>query len=136
MSGEFIDTNVLIYAYDQSVRRKYDLAIELVARLDRFQAGFISIQVLTEFYWGGIKKLRLPPAQVEEIISSFDRWKIHRPTHADLIRASQLHRSHQISWWDALIVTSALQLDCTTLWTEDLQDGRKFESLTVRNPFA
>src|SRR5262249_31126157 len=129
MSGEFVDTNVLIYAYDQAVRRKYDLAIELVARLDRHQRGSISIQVLTEFYWGAIKKLRLPPADVEEILCSFERWKIHCPSHADLIRASKLLRRYQISWWDALIVNSALELECSTLWTEDLQDGQKIESL-------
>jgi predicted nucleic acid-binding protein len=136
MSGEFVDTNVLLYAYDRGAGRKQSLAIELLTRLDQLSGGFISTQVLVEFYSAGTRKQRMQPAEAEDIISSFSRWNIHSPVHADLIRASRLHREHQISLWDALIVTSALEMGCTSLWTEDLQDGQKFESLTVRNPFA
>jgi predicted nucleic acid-binding protein len=60
---------------------------------------------------------------------------LHRPDHADLIRASQLHRRYKISWWDALMVNSALELGCGILWTEDLRHGQRIGSLTVRNPF-
>jgi predicted nucleic acid-binding protein len=136
MSGEFVDTNVLLYAYDRGAGRKQSLAIDLLARLDRPSRGFTSTQVLIEFYSAGTRKQGMQPDEAEEIISSFSRWNIHRPTHADLIRASQLHGHHQVSWWNALIVTSAIELGCSTLWTEDLRDGRQYGPVTVRNPFA
>jgi predicted nucleic acid-binding protein len=42
----------------------------------------------------------------------------------------------KLSFWDGLIVESARTAQCTVLYTEDLQNGRTFDGLTVRNPFA
>ena len=54
----------------------------------------------------------------------------------DILRAAGLQREFQISWWDALILNSAIELGCSTLWTEDLNHGQRYSTLTVRNPFA
>jgi predicted nucleic acid-binding protein len=73
--------------------------------------------------------------EAEEIIRDFGVWTIHRPGHSDLLKASQLHRGHLLSSWDALVVNSAVELGCPVLWTEDLNHEQRFGSLTVRNPF-
>ena len=53
----------------------------------------------------------------------------------DVLGATDVHGLHQISFWDALLVHPARHVGCTTLLTEDLQDGRRFDGLVVRNPF-
>jgi predicted nucleic acid-binding protein len=60
---------------------------------------------------------------------------IHRPAHADLLKAAQLERRYRPGWWNALIPASAIELGCAVLWTEDPSDGRRLGPLTVRNPF-
>ena len=135
MSAEFIDTNVLIYAHDGGAGRKHSQAVELLVRLLEEGAGALSLQVLSEFYSAATRKLGIKSSEAEEVIRDLAGWTIHRPGHADLLKSAQLHRRHKIAWRDALIVNSAVELGCTLLWTEDLADGRRYGSVTVRNPF-
>jgi predicted nucleic acid-binding protein len=94
------------------------------------------MQVLVEFYSVATSKLRMNAGAVMEIIENWNGWMmIHRPEPADIARSARLQRRYQISWFDSLIINSALQLGCSTLWTEDLNHGQKYESVTVRNPF-
>jgi predicted nucleic acid-binding protein len=135
MSVEFIDTNVLIYAHDGGAGAKHTQAVELLTRLFEEERGALSIQVLSEFYSAATGKLGVNSHEAEEIIRDLSGWTIHRPGHADLLKAAHLHRRHKISWWDALIVNSAIELGCTVLWTEDLSDRQRYGSVTIQNPF-
>jgi predicted nucleic acid-binding protein len=136
MSVEFVDTNVFVYAHESGAGAKHQQAVELLARLFEEQSGAVSIQVLTEFYVTATKKLGMKSREAEETISDLGSWTIHRPNHADVLRACKMHRDHKLSWWDALIVTSATELGCTVLWSEDLAAGQRFGNTTVRNPFV
>ena len=136
MSAEFVDTNILVYAHDESAGRKHSKAVELMERLVEARIGALSIQVLAEFYSVVTRKGRLTGESAEEKVSALGGWLIHSPRHGDLIRSAQLQRRFQINWRDALIVNSALELGCSILWTEDLQHGQSFSTLTARNPFA
>jgi predicted nucleic acid-binding protein len=107
MSVEFVDTNVFVYAHDGGAGVKHTRSVEALGQ-----------------------SFRKPSRRDEQ-----SGWTLHRPSHADLIRAAQLHRRHKISWWDALIITSAIQLECDLLWSEDLSDGQRYETVTIRNPF-
>ena len=99
-------------------------------------AGAISIQVLAEFYAAATKKLGIASQEAEEILADLGGWIIHRPGHADLLRAVRFQRRCKMSWWDALVVNSAVELGCGVLWSEDLADGQRYGSMTVRNPFV
>jgi predicted nucleic acid-binding protein len=136
MSVEFVDTNVLVYAHDPEMGSKQSVAIELMARLADSGAGAVSIQVLIEFYSAATKKLHMGIEEVVGVVQNLRLWTIHRPDHADILRAAALQRQFQISWFDSLILNSALELGCSTLWTEDFNHGQRYSSLTVRNPFA
>jgi predicted nucleic acid-binding protein len=46
-----------------------------------------------------------------------------------------LQRKYKIQWWDALILNSAIEMGCSILWTEDFNNGQRYESVTARNPF-
>jgi len=135
MSAEFVDTNIFVYAHDAADAKKHTVATELLTRLFEEGTGAISTQVLIEFYAAATRKMGIPHAEAQEIITDLGGWLIHRPSHADLIRASKLARRSKLNWFDALIVASAIELGCGTLWSEDLHDGQRFGKLTIRNPF-
>src|SRR4051794_26262575 len=137
MSVEFVDTNVLMYAQSTGAGRKYRQAVELIARLGEESSAAISIQVLIEFFSVATKKLRISSPDAEAVMREWSSWMtIHRPDPTDILRAAGLQREFQISWWDALILNSAIELGCSTLWTEDLNHGQRYSTLTARNPFA
>ena len=135
MSAEFVDTNIFIYAHDGGAGAKHEKSVALLRRLFENGTGALSIQVLAEFYAAATKKLRMTAEEVEDVLHDLEDWTLHRATLADLLSASRLHRRHKISWWDALIVNSAIELGCKVLWSEDMADGQKFGTLMVRNPF-
>jgi predicted nucleic acid-binding protein len=135
MSVEFVDTNILIYAHDGGAGAKYKTSVELLTRLFEEGCGASSIQVLAEFYSAATRKLGMKSADAEEAIADLGGWTIHRPAHADLLRAARLQRRYSIAWWDALIVNSAVELGSDVLWSEDLSHGQRYEAVTVRNPF-
>jgi predicted nucleic acid-binding protein len=135
MSVEFVDTNVLVYAHDGAAGNKYSQSVGLVTRLTRQASGALSIQVFVEFYAAATKKLAMTSLEAEEAIKGLGRWTIHCPGHADVLRACRLHRSYKVSWWDAMILNSAMETGCDILWSEDLNDGQRYGTVTVRNPF-
>lgn len=137
MSGrEFIDTNVLIYADDARDPRKQDRARDLIRRLLRERRGVLSLQVLQEYFAAATRKLGLSSEDARprvELYSRLDVVTLHPP---DLLAAIDLHRLHNLSIWDGLVVRAALNGSCTTLHTEDMQPGYTIEQLTISNPFA
>jgi predicted nucleic acid-binding protein len=136
MSVEFIDTNVLVYAHDGGAGAKHARSVDLLTRLFEETAGALSIQVLSEFYAVATKKLGMESDEAEAVLQDLSGWIIHRPEHADLLRAARLQRRYQIGWWDALVVNSANELGCSILWSEDLHHTQRYGAVEVRNPFA
>jgi predicted nucleic acid-binding protein len=134
MIAEFLDTNVLVYAYDSRAGSKHASAISLLQRLFGAGSAALSVQILVEFYAaatkGGMKAQR-----AGEIISDLRICALHRTDHADVVRAIELARRYKISWWDALVVNSANELGCEVLWSEDMNHGQRYGGVTVRNPF-
>lgn len=133
---EFVDTNVLIYAHDARDQRKRACAQELLLRLFRERRGVVSVQVLQEFFAAATRKLGMPSEVARLNVSSYARFDVVTLSVPDVIAAIDLHRLHHFSIWDALIVRAALNGACTTLYSEDMQDGRTIDALAVRDPFA
>ena len=137
MSGrEFLDTNVLVYAHDARDSRKRARAQDLVLRLFNERRGVLSIQVLQEFFAVATRKLGMPSEAARAHVSTYARFDVVSLSVPDLIAAIDLQRLHHFSIWDALIIRAALNGACTTVHSEDMQDGRTIEALMVRNPFA
>ena len=135
-ANEFVDTNILVYAFDLSAGPKREIALGLIERLARERTGCASVQVLQEFYVTVTKKLSMPPDEAARQIERLGYWNIHRPGVADVLAACRTHREHPVSFRDAMVVESANRLGCRVLWSEDLSDGRQWGNATVRNPFA
>ncbi|HEY6390537.1 MAG TPA: PIN domain-containing protein [Bryobacteraceae bacterium] len=136
MNGrEFVDTNVLVYAFDRTAGKKREIAVALLARLWSDRIGCLSLQVLQEFYVTATKKLKMGPAEALAQIDRFGKWTVHRPEISDVLVAIHLHREKKIPFWDAMILRSAMSSGCDLLWSEDLSDGQRWDGVTVRNPF-
>jgi predicted nucleic acid-binding protein len=126
----FFDSNILIYAYSTDRRRQR--AIEAVA-----EGGKISAQVLNEFTNVLRNKQKQDWPVIELAIVSVRRQfpdvaALTAETHA---AALALARDHSIAFYDALIVASAVEAGCDTLYSEDMQHGRSIGGLTIVNPF-
>jgi len=138
MSRQFLDTNVLLYAYDASAGERHERAAQLVLRLARTHHAAISVQVMQEFYVNAVAKIAEPMAPDDALarLSAFGRWYVYSPLPGDVTEAARLAQRHQLSFWDAMVVHSAGQLGCGVLWTEDLNPGQTIGGVTIRNPFA
>ena len=127
----FIDTNVLIYGQEAGAKSE-------TARQVILAGGVISVQVLNEFAAVLRRKFGLEWAAIADLLADI-RTALGpvRPIGVEIhTSAVALARSHGFSFYDALIVASALDAGCETLLTEDLQDGRRVNGLTIVNPFA
>lgn len=132
----FLDTNVLVYAFDPADPRKRSIA-DAITSGERGERLVISTQVLLEFYAVVTRKLSppLPPEQAEARIAELAQLPTV-PTDAALVQAG-VALSHRagLSIWDALIVAAAQAGRCTRLLTEDLDHGRTLGSVSVESPF-
>ena len=135
---EFVDTNILLYAYDAAAGERHDRATALVDRLWRERRGAVSVQVLQEFYVNATRKVAktIDTEVAVDMLKSLMRWRVHSPLPDDVIAAAMLSSRYQLSFWDAMIVRSAAELRCDTLWTEDLNEGQVIEGVRLSNPFA
>jgi predicted nucleic acid-binding protein len=133
----FIDTNVLVYAYQEDAGAKRELAASTLNELWDNGKGALSTQVLQEFYWVATHKLKPPMAHPEarDLIAQYSEWCTTNSDLQLLVSASVLAENHSFSWWDALIIEAALRSGATTLLSEDMQDGRRIGRLTIENPF-
>lgn len=135
---QFVDTNVLIYAHDRSAGLKHEQAKALLRDLWDSRRGCLSVQVLQEFYVNVTQKVTQPLTSevASQIISELGVWRVHRPGVEDVLDAIRIQNRYQISFWDAMIVASALQLGCQIIWSEDLNPGQLYDQAVVTNPFV
>ena len=132
----FVDTNILIYAHDVDAGVKRERAATKLRELWDSGTGRLSVQVLQEFYVNATQKLSTPVARstAREVIKAYGVW-IHHPTTVETItRATELSELVRISFWDALILASAEEVDAEELLSEDLNDGQAIAGIKIVNP--
>ena len=127
----FLDSNVLVYLVGEEGVKK--AKVKSLANPDLF----ISTQVVAENVNACLRKLKLGKDLAFEhgkkLLSSF---KVLGITTEVIDSAFMLSKKYQLSWWDSLIVSTALKNQCTTIYSEDMQDGLVIEqTLTIKNPF-
>ena len=132
----FFDTNILVYAVDEDEPRKLAVAGRLVEEHLVLGGGMISAQVLREFY-ASSRRLKRPISdeRAREMVSYFSTFNTLAEDSRMVIQAIRLSQEYVLSFWDALIVESALVGGADRLLTEDLQHGQEIERLRIENPF-
>ena len=133
----FVDTNVLVYAYDRAAGVKRDLARNLLEILWNEGRGVLSTQVLQEFYVNVRRKARPPVSQDEAraLVSDYLAWGPIANDGAAVLEAIDVGHRFRISFWDALVVVAARKADASLLYSEDLNHGQIYGSIRVHNPF-
>ena len=133
----FVDTNVLVYAYDHDSGGKHEVAERLLRDLWPEKAGVLSPQVLQEFYVTVTRKITLPLAKeaARRIVNLYAAWCVEISA-ADILAAFQIEDQAQISFWNALIVASARRAGAERIVSEDLNAGQTIAGIRIENPFA
>jgi predicted nucleic acid-binding protein len=133
----FIDTNILIYAYDDRDIEKQQIARELLRDTVADGQAVISTQVVQEFCNVVLKKFSKTdlPGLRKVIDKTFGLSLEHTPDEAFYNRALLLFEKNSISFYDVLIVQAAIDLRCDVLYSEDLQTERTIEGVAIVNPF-
>jgi len=134
----FLDTNIIVYAFDQSFPGKARIAQRLVADGAADKQAIISYQVVQEFINVALRGFRvtLPKAELESFVLTALFPMMAIPSSPSLIvEGLRLQGTNQLAWYDSLIVAAALQGGCEILYSEDMQHGRRFGDLVIQNPF-
>jgi len=133
----FVDTNILVYAHDISAGAKHERARDLVASLWQDETGCLSLQVMQEFYVSITQKVAHPidPSNAQKIIRDLSYWRVHEPKVDDVLAAIELQQRYRLSFWDAMILQNAVQLECNLIWSEDLNPGQVYAGVALVNPF-
>jgi predicted nucleic acid-binding protein len=132
----FFDTNVLLYMYSTADSAKQVRAKELFRSYAPDGRLLLSTQVVQEFYVAGLRKLGLPRRALHEAVAAmleFPHIVIVGPAH--ILSAMSIEERYQISFWDALIVAAAESCGSQVVFTEDLNHGQQYGTVTARNPF-
>ena len=133
--ADFIDTNIFVYTDDNHTPRKREQALDLVAEQRRQQTGTVSVQVLQEYFTTATSKLGVDPLVARRKTELIAEFKLVVPQREDVLGAIDLSRLYGFSFWDSMILRSALTSGCSRLFTEDLQQGQRIETLEIVNPF-
>jgi predicted nucleic acid-binding protein len=128
----FFDTNVLLYLFSEDTT-KSDRAEELVAN-----GGVINVQVLNEFAAVASRKLGMSWSEIRDVLTPIRTiCEVEPLTIETHDRGIEIAERYGLSFYDAMILASALSAGCKILYSEDLQDGQVIDrQLRIRNPFA
>lgn len=135
---EFVDANVLVYAFDSSAGAKHEAAVRLLNRLWQSDTGQLSVQILQEFFVTITRKVATPmPVDDAELrVREFTAWKVFSPTADDVVAAIGVARKMKVSFWDAMVLHAAAESACDVCWTEDLNAMQRWRGVEIRNPFS
>lgn len=133
----FVDTNLLVYAFDSSDPARNLSAARLISRLMDQDRLRLSVQVLQEFYVTMTRKARPPwsPERALAKLDDFSAWPVISTDPMLVREAVLLSRDAVLSFWDSLVVVAAARSGASILYTEDLNHGQIFRGVQVVNPF-
>jgi predicted nucleic acid-binding protein len=138
MNGaDFLDSNIVLYAYDRKDAHKRTVARDVLLRA--LQGEFvISTQVLAEVASALLHKVSpaLAPEAVMDILDTLCPIPAISPDGDAVRRAVQAHLQYGIHFYDGMIVAAAERAGCGRIWSEDLDAGQKYFGIVVENPFA
>jgi len=134
---EFLDTNILVYANDRSVKAKHEMAKQILIDGIEKETLVVSTQVLSEFFTTVTRKIKVPLPKVtaqkeimllrsiETIVIDFNL----------VLHAIDISIQSGLSYWDSLILAAARKAKCAVLYSEDLNPGQNIDGVTIVNPF-
>lgn len=135
MTGKtFIDTNLLVYFYSEDEPEKSSI-IETILKSNKI---ILSSQIINEFSYVMLRKFKTEPSLIREIIEEWKKQFDLKPLKPEYsLDALRIHEKYRFSFWDSLVIVTAIKNKCKILYTEDLQHNQLIEEkLRVINPFV
>jgi predicted nucleic acid-binding protein len=132
----FVDTNLLVYAYDSSAGKKWGLSSDVISALWKHRTGIISTQVVQELFVALTQKVTDPisPKKAQEIIADLLHWQLVVIDAEHILRAVDVQITYRFSFWDSLILQAAISSRADFLLSEDFQHGQVIDAVTIVNP--
>ncbi|MBR4653531.1 MAG: PIN domain-containing protein [Kiritimatiellae bacterium] len=131
----FIDTNIWVYALSSQDHAKKKVAVELIAKTYRDDMICVSSQVLKEFANFAFRKTRKFAAEINAMLSRIGSYTFVADTKELVADGVTGRETWQVGFYDALIIAAANKAGCTTIFTEDLNNGQKYGNVVAINPF-
>ena len=135
MNKIFIDTNIIIYANDKRVIKKQKRALEIVKLLMKNRTGTISTQVLQEYAFVAINKLKQAQDVVLRQLKLLESFEVIYQSPVQVRRAVEIKHLYKIGFWDACIISNAEHANCNEIYSEDLNAGQFYSGIQIVNPF-
>lgn len=131
----FIDSNVFLYAAEQKEPSKAARAGDWLRYFFDTGNGVANLQVMNEIANVLIKRGNMTSEGVFAVVDGYIGFG-SSPIGSETVAAGRILRLETgYSWWDCLLLASAMELGCRCFLSEDMQDGRKIRGLTIINPF-
>jgi predicted nucleic acid-binding protein len=134
----FVDTNVLVYAFDKSRSPKKRVAQRLISELMEEDRLRVSTQVLQELFVTLTRKVSQPCSSAEAlaVLEDLTAWPLMAVDYAAIRAAVGLAGQAKLSFRDALVVVAAARTGAAVLYTEDMNDGQELLGVRISNPFV
>lgn len=136
-----IDTNILAYAYDNSESRKREICSNLLKEIfNGKKEAFVSNQILAELFYTLTKNFKKPldtkkAKLIVSLLIKSPNWRKVNYNHDTVDKAADLSQKFNIPFWDALIVSTMIENNIFTIYTENEKDFKKIPRLSVINLF-
>ena len=136
MTDVFLDTNILLYIHDVAADDKRKAALDWVRYLAERQKACINLQVLNEIA-NVLERKRwfAEYSRITAIVDAFTALGSSPVTLATVHQARWVKSQTRYSWWDCILIASAIELGCSHFLSEDLHDGQQIGGLAIVNPF-
>jgi predicted nucleic acid-binding protein len=134
---DFLDSNILVYAYDANYPEKRRVAQELLRRAVAGEFA-TSVQVLTELAATLLQRF-VPPVSPQDLMAILDRLapiRLIKPDGDMVRRAVEAREAYGVHFYDGMIIAAAERAGSEKIWSEDLNPGQKYFGVTVVNPFG
>lgn len=132
----FIDSNLLVYAFDKNDCEKMDYISDFLDKLKQYSNPVISTQTLGEFFNVVTRKIKISKEIATAICEQFTQmFPVYGISTENVLHAMKISKETQFSYWDSLILAVAIDSGCSTVYSEDLSDGQIVEGLRIENPF-
>ena len=135
----FLDTNIFVYSFDRGSPAKAKRSASLIKEAVTSGKGIVSYQVVQEFLNVALKRFEKPltTSEAEQYLATVFRPLLSVYASQSLfLEALRLNGRYRLGWYDSLIVAAAIEGQCSTLYSEDLQNGRRIGQTEIQNPFV
>jgi len=133
----FLDTNILIYAHSRNDEQKFKIAEFLLGEKLKGSKIFVSVQIVNEFY-SVMSKYKMPHSKIKKCVKDLSIYANIKSISFDTVKLTfYIKEKYHYSWWDSVVLASALENGCKIIYSEDMQHGQIIENtLEVLNPFV